>query len=158
MLRSYINKVDPVTCPKPCETVYETYASPRLLDPSYHQVKGTLSVAIPSAFHVFERDFIEISWDLHMFSYGFWFNRASLRHLLRACACEEAWLAADERRLHGRHHRGHVGRLGPRGLTAHQGHGWQHHPHVWPPGSEDEGKRLRQRCEHEPSGLPGSCL
>ena len=31
-----------MTCPKPCEMVYETFASPRLLDPSYHPVKGAL--------------------------------------------------------------------------------------------------------------------
>lgn len=36
----FINKIDPVTCPKPCPTMYETFSSPRLLDPSYHPVKG----------------------------------------------------------------------------------------------------------------------
>ena len=36
-----------MTCPKPCGMVYETFASPRLLDPSYHAVKGATRTALP---------------------------------------------------------------------------------------------------------------
>jgi len=38
--QAFINKVDPVTCPKPCPVNYESFASPRLLDPSYHNIQG----------------------------------------------------------------------------------------------------------------------